>query len=101
MAQPTVSETDATSTSESHQHRQQWLVEQALDGSGLPVVQARPTVFMENPALPDRVFLDRQGRRHQVTLRQGEPPRSRTVTLPRSSRRFWPIRPGTSAGSMS
>ncbi|MGW0630850.1 NmrA family NAD(P)-binding protein [Streptomyces sp. NPDC002758] len=49
MSQLTVSEMDVTSTSESHQHRQQWLVEQVLDWSGLPVVQVRPTVFMENP----------------------------------------------------
>lgn len=49
MSQLTVSQMDATSTSESHQHRQQWLAEQVLDWSGLPVVQVRPTVFMENP----------------------------------------------------
>ncbi|MCG7204284.1 NAD(P)H-binding protein [Streptomyces arenae] len=49
MSQLTVSEMDATSGSESHQHRQQWLVEQVLDWSGLPVVQVRPTVFLENP----------------------------------------------------
>ncbi|MFE5219217.1 MULTISPECIES: NmrA family NAD(P)-binding protein [unclassified Streptomyces] len=49
MSQLTVSEMDPTSGSESHQHRQQWLVEQVLDWSGLPVVQVRPTVFMENP----------------------------------------------------
>ncbi len=49
MSQLTVSEMDLTSTSESNQHRQQWLAEQVLDWSGLPVVQIRPTVFMENP----------------------------------------------------
>ncbi|MFB7460423.1 NAD(P)H-binding protein [Streptomyces sp. NPDC056188] len=49
MSQLTVSEMDLTSTSESVQHRQQWLVEQVLDWSGLPVVQIRPTVFLENP----------------------------------------------------
>ncbi|MEV6166189.1 NAD(P)H-binding protein [Streptomyces sp. NPDC052052] len=49
MSQLTVSEMDLTSTSESLQQRQQWLVEQVLDWSGLPVVQLRPTVFMENP----------------------------------------------------
>ncbi|MEU7382246.1 NAD(P)H-binding protein [Streptomyces sp. NPDC042207] len=51
MSQLTVSEMDLTSTSESVQHRQQWLVEQVLDWSGLPVVQIRPTVFLENPLL--------------------------------------------------
>ncbi|MFI9626642.1 NAD(P)H-binding protein [Streptomyces sp. NPDC052042] len=49
MSQLTVSEMDLTSTSESVQQWQQWLVEQVLDWSGLPVVQVRPTVFMENP----------------------------------------------------
>ncbi|MBO1418320.1 NAD(P)H-binding protein [Streptomyces sp. FH025] len=49
MSQLTVSELGLTSTGESHQHRQQWLVEQLLDWSGLPVVEIRPTVFMENP----------------------------------------------------
>ncbi|MFF7979699.1 NAD(P)H-binding protein [Streptomyces sp. NPDC007901] len=49
MSQLTVSEMDATSGSESRQHRQQWLVEQVLDWSGLPVVEVRPTVFLENP----------------------------------------------------
>lgn len=49
MSQLTVSEMEVTSTSESHQQRQQWLVEQVFGWSGLPVVQVRPTVFMENP----------------------------------------------------
>ncbi|MFI9810469.1 NAD(P)H-binding protein [Streptomyces sp. NPDC052301] len=49
MSQLTVSEMSLTSTSESHQQRQHWLVEQVLDWSGLPVVQVRPTVFLENP----------------------------------------------------
>jgi len=49
MSQLTVAEMDLTSTSESDQQRQQWLVEQVLGWSGLPVVQIRPTVFLENP----------------------------------------------------
>ncbi|MEU6574893.1 NAD(P)H-binding protein [Streptomyces sp. NPDC046805] len=49
MSQLTVSEMDLTSTSESVQQRQHWLVEQVLGWSGLPVVRIRPTVFMENP----------------------------------------------------
>ncbi|MFJ1699648.1 NAD(P)H-binding protein [Streptomyces sp. NPDC088252] len=49
MSQLTVSEMRLTSISESAQQRQQWLVEQVLGWSGLPVVQVRPTVFMENP----------------------------------------------------
>ncbi|MER6541311.1 NAD(P)H-binding protein [Streptomyces sp. NPDC001250] len=49
MSQLTVSEMDLTSDSESVQQRHHWLVEQVLGWSGLPVVQIRPTVFMENP----------------------------------------------------
>lgn len=49
MSQLTVSEMDITSTFESDQQRQHWLTEQVLDWSGLPVVEVRPTVFMENP----------------------------------------------------
>ncbi|MEU6775705.1 NAD(P)H-binding protein [Streptomyces sp. NPDC046759] len=49
MSQLTVSQMDLTSTSESKQQRQQWLVEQVLDWSGIPVVEVRPTVFLENP----------------------------------------------------
>lgn len=49
ISQLTVSEMDAVSTSESHQHRLHWLSEQVLDWSGLPVVHVRPTAFLENP----------------------------------------------------
>ncbi|MET8699639.1 NAD(P)H-binding protein [Kitasatospora sp. NPDC004723] len=49
MSQLTVSELGPRDAGESHQHRQQWLVEQALTWSGLPVVEIRPTVFLENP----------------------------------------------------
>ncbi|MFG2907456.1 NAD(P)H-binding protein [Kitasatospora sp. NPDC048286] len=49
MSQLTVSELGLSDTGESHQHRQQWLVEQVLAWSGLPVVELRPTVFLENP----------------------------------------------------
>ncbi|MET7420538.1 NAD(P)H-binding protein [Dactylosporangium sp. NPDC005555] len=49
MSQMTVSEMTLTSTGESAQHRLQWLGERVLDWSGLPVVQVRPTVFLENP----------------------------------------------------
>jgi NAD(P)H dehydrogenase (quinone) len=49
MSQLTVSEMNLTSTQESVQHRWHWLAEQALGWSGLPIVQVRPTVFLENP----------------------------------------------------
>jgi uncharacterized protein YbjT (DUF2867 family) len=45
----TVSQMSLTSTAESAQQRLHWLAEQALGWSGLPVVQIRPTIFLENP----------------------------------------------------
>jgi len=49
MSQMTVSELDLEHMTESPQHRLQWLCEQALDWSGLPVVHLRPTAFQQNP----------------------------------------------------
>src|SRR5882724_8455954 len=47
MSQMTVSQMSITETTTSPQQKLQWLAEQALNWSGLPVVQVRPTVFME------------------------------------------------------
>jgi uncharacterized protein YbjT (DUF2867 family) len=47
MSQMTVSQMSITETTESPQHKLQWLSEQALNWSGLPVVHVRPTVFLE------------------------------------------------------
>jgi uncharacterized protein YbjT (DUF2867 family) len=49
LSQMTVSQMTATSTAESHQQRLHWLSERVLNWSGLPVVQVRPTVFLDNP----------------------------------------------------
>jgi NAD(P)H dehydrogenase (quinone) len=49
MSQMTVSQMDLASTAESNQQRLQWLGEQVLNWSGLPVTHVRPTIFMENP----------------------------------------------------
>lgn len=50
MSQMTVSQLDVTQTgSFSPQHRLQWLSEQILNWSGLPVTHLRPTAFHENP----------------------------------------------------
>ena len=49
ISQMTVSQMTAVSSAESKQHRLQWQAEQVLDWSGLPVVQVRPTVLLENP----------------------------------------------------
>jgi len=47
MSQMTVSHMSVTETTASPQHKLQWLSEQALNWSGLPVVHVRPTVFLE------------------------------------------------------
>ena len=53
MSQMTVSQMSLTETTDSPQHRQHWLAEQALNWSGLPVVHVRPTVFLQNPFFLD------------------------------------------------
>src|SRR6185295_880622 len=47
MSQMTVSQMSVTETTASPQHKLQWLSEQALNWSGLPIVHVRPTVFLE------------------------------------------------------
>src|ERR1044072_2648029 len=47
MSQMTLSQMSITETTASPQHKLQWLSEQALNWSGLPVVHGRPTVFLE------------------------------------------------------
>jgi uncharacterized protein YbjT (DUF2867 family) len=47
MSQMTVAQMSITETTPSPQHKLQWLSEQALNWSGLPVVHVRPTVFLE------------------------------------------------------
>ena len=47
MSQMTLTQMSITQTTASPQHYLQWLSEQALNWSGLPVVHVRPTVFLE------------------------------------------------------
>ena len=77
MSQMTVSQMSLTETTDSPQHRQHWLAEQALNWSGLPVVHVRPTVFLQNP-----FFLDWAA---QSIRRDG------TIRLPFGSGRTSPI----------
>jgi len=53
ISQMTVSQMSLTNMTGSPQHQQHWLGEQVLNWSGLPVVQVRPTVFLENPLFTD------------------------------------------------
>jgi uncharacterized protein YbjT (DUF2867 family) len=48
ISQLTVSQMSLTEMTDSPQHRQHWLAEQALNWSGLPVVHVRPTVFLQH-----------------------------------------------------
>jgi len=48
ISQMTVSQMSLTAMTDSPQQRQQWLGEQVLNWSGLPVVHIRPTVFLQN-----------------------------------------------------
>jgi uncharacterized protein YbjT (DUF2867 family) len=48
MSQMTVSQMSIQNTTPSHQQRQHWLTEHELSWSGLPVVNIRPTVFLES-----------------------------------------------------
>jgi uncharacterized protein YbjT (DUF2867 family) len=47
LSQMTVNEMDIFNTTPSPQQKQHWLAEQVLSWSGLPVVEVRPTAFME------------------------------------------------------
>jgi NAD(P)H dehydrogenase (quinone) len=49
ISQMTVSQMSLTRMTDSPQHRQHWLGEQALNWSGLPVVHVRATVFLQHP----------------------------------------------------
>ncbi|MFZ0678294.1 NAD(P)H-binding protein [Candidatus Binatus sp.] len=49
ISQMTVSQMRLTKMTNSPQHKQQYLAEQVLNWSGLPVVHVRPTAFLENP----------------------------------------------------
>src|SRR5499427_3547089 len=70
MSQMTLAQMGITETTPSPQHKLQWLSEQVLNCSGLPVVHVRPTVFLEGFFLtltPDSV---RQS--NQIRLPFGE-----------------------------
>src|SRR2546430_14278880 len=51
ISQMTVSQMTPVSSEESRHQRLHFLAEQIFDWSGLPVVQVRPTMFLENPLL--------------------------------------------------
>ncbi|MFC4535577.1 NAD(P)H-binding protein [Sphaerisporangium dianthi] len=79
MSQMTVSQMTITSSSESRQQRLHLLSELILSWSGLPVVQVRPTIFMENPLFQFAV---------------GSTPEGITLRLPFGSGRTSPVATG-------
>src|SRR6266478_9511159 len=70
MSQMTLSQMSITETTASPQHKLQWLAEQALNWSGLPVVHVRPTVFLEGFLLI--VTADSVRESNQIRLPFGE-----------------------------
>ena len=70
MSQMTLSQMSITETTASPQHKLQWLSEQALNWSGLPVVHVRPTVFFEGFFLT--VTSDSVRESNQIRLPFGE-----------------------------
>src|SRR5580765_8104119 len=70
MSQMTLSQMSITETTASPQHKLQWLAEQALNWSGLPVVHVRPTVFLEGFLLI--VTADSVKESNQISLPFGE-----------------------------
>jgi NAD(P)H dehydrogenase (quinone) len=77
ISQMTVSQMSLTNMTDSPQQRQHWLAEQALNWSGLPVVQVRPTVFLENPLF--------------MSLAAGSIAQDNTIRLPFGNGRTSPI----------
>jgi uncharacterized protein YbjT (DUF2867 family) len=61
MSQMTVSQMNLKSTTESEQQRLQWLSEQVLNWSGLPVVHIRPTIFLQTFSLMSGESIARDG----------------------------------------
>jgi NAD(P)H dehydrogenase (quinone) len=53
ISQMTVSQMTLTEMTDSPQQRLHWFAEQVLRWSGLPVVNVRPTVFLQNPFFSD------------------------------------------------
>jgi len=70
MSQMTLSQMSITETTESPQHKLNWLAEQALNWSGLPVVHVRPTAFLEGLFLI--MTADSVKRSNQIRLPFGE-----------------------------
>jgi uncharacterized protein YbjT (DUF2867 family) len=70
MSQMTVSQMSINETTPSPQHKLQWLSEQTLNWSGLPVVHVRPTVFLEGFFLT--LTSDSVKESNEITLPFGE-----------------------------
>ncbi|MFG2949295.1 NAD(P)H-binding protein [Streptomyces adustus] len=71
MSQMTVSQMTLTSTSESRHQRLHLLTEHILSWSGLPVVEVRPTIFMENPLFAFAIAPSADGYRLQLPFGTG------------------------------
>ena len=72
MSQMTLSQMSITETTASPQHKLQWLAEQALNWSGLPVVHVRPTVFLEGFFLNFTSAMVRDSNRIRLPFGEGK-----------------------------
>jgi uncharacterized protein YbjT (DUF2867 family) len=72
MSQMTVEQMSITETTASPQHKLQWLAEQALNWSGLPVVHVRPTVLFEGFFLILTADSVRESNRIRLPLGEGK-----------------------------
>src|SRR6476646_9589925 len=72
MSQMTLEQMSVTETTASPQHKLQWLSEQTLNWSGLPVVHVRPTVFLEGFFLTLTADSVRQSNQIRLPFGQGK-----------------------------
>ena len=72
MSQMTLAQMSITETTPSPQQKLQWLAEQALNWSGLPVVHVRPTVLLEGFFLIVTVDSVRESNRIRLPLGEGK-----------------------------
>jgi hypothetical protein len=72
MSQMTLAQMSISETTPSPQHKLHWLAEQALNWSGLPVVQVRPTVLLEGFFLIFHCGFGQRIKSDQTTVRRGQ-----------------------------
>ena len=85
MSQMTLSQMSITETTASPQHKLHWLAEQALNWSGLPVVDVRPTVLLDHLSGHSGRAVAGRVARARLAGSPGEPPRHDGRSAPRGT----------------